>query len=131
MTALLILTAALFAGLALALVFATLTARWRIAVDLTPIEHALIAAAVQTGWGLATGDWIAGGLMGVLLFIGREHAQAEVRYIQANGGSRYATPRAPEVGCLHPRYWNTGSVLDIVVPAAACLAIGVIAHAVV
>lgn len=46
MTALLILTAALFAGLALALVFATLTARWRIAVDLTPVEHALIAAAV-------------------------------------------------------------------------------------
>lgn len=43
MTALLILTAALFAGLALALVFATLTARWRIAVDLTPVEHALIA----------------------------------------------------------------------------------------
>lgn len=131
MTALLILAVALFAGLVLALVFATLTASWRIAVDLTPIGHALVAAAVQVGWGLAAGDWIAGGVMGVLLFVGREHAQAEYRYIQAHGGSRYATPRASEIGCLHPRYWNTGSVLDLVVPAAACLAIGVIAHAVV
>ena len=131
MTALLILTAALFAGLALALVFATLAARWRIAVGLTPVEHALIAAAVQVGWGLTAGDWIAGGVMGVLLFVGREHAQAECRYINAHGGSRHATPREPAIGCLHPRYWSTGSVLDIVVPAAVCLAIGVIAHAVV
>lgn len=129
MTALLILAAALFAGLALAFAFSALTARWRITVDLTPIEHALVAAAVQVGWGLTAGDWIAGGVMGVLLFVGREHAQAEYRYINAHGGSRYATPRAPEIGCLHPRYWSTGSVLDIAVPAAACLAIGVFAHA--
>lgn len=129
MTVLLILTAALFAGLALALVLATLTARWRIAVDFTPVEHALVAAAVQAGWALATGDWIAGGVMGVLLFVGREHAQAEYRYIRDHGGNRAATPRAPEIGCLSPRYWSIGSVLDIAAPAAACIAIGVVAHA--
>lgn len=113
-----ILTTALFSGLALALIFAGLTARWRIAIDLTPIEHALIAAAVQVGWGLATGDWIAGGAMGVLLFIGREHAQAEYRYLKAHGGN----PRSP-LACLHPRYWNMASVLDLAAPLAAVCAI--------
>jgi hypothetical protein len=131
MTAALILLAALAAGLALALGFAALTARLRIRIDLTPVEHAIVAAAVQAGWGLATGDWWAGAAIGIALFLGREHAQAEDRYIDANGGSRYDTPMPAEIGCLHPRYWDIGSVLDIAAPAAACIAIAGVAHALV
>lgn len=116
--------AALLVGMALALAIAALAAHWRIRVDLTPIEHAFTAVAVQGGWAFATGDWIAGGVMGVLLFVGREHAQAEQRYLKAGIGSL-----PPELGCLHPRYWDIGSVLDVAVPAAACIAIGVAVHA--
>jgi hypothetical protein len=86
--------------------------------DLTPIEHAIVAAAAQAGWGIGTA-----------IFIGREHAQAEYRYIGAHGGSRYATPRPAEIGCLHPKYWRIGDVLDVLVPAAACCVIAVFATA--
>ena len=130
MTALIV-SIALFAGLALALVFAALTVRWRIRIDLTPVEHAIVAAAAQAGWGLATGDWWAGAALGIALFIGREHAQAEHRYIAAHGGSRAATPRPAEIGCLRPRYWSLGSVLDIVIPAAVCITIAGAIHALV
>jgi hypothetical protein len=131
MTAALIVSAALFAGLVLALGFAALVARWRIRIDLTPVEHAIVAAAAQAGWGYATGDWWAGAAIGIALFVGREHAQAEYRYINAHGGNRYATPLPAEIGCLHPRYWSLGSVLDIAVPAAVCIAIAGVAHALV
>jgi hypothetical protein len=97
--------------------------------DLTPIEHAIVAAAAQAGWGFATGDWWAGAAIGTAIFIGREHAQAEYRYIGAHGGSRYATPRPAEIGCLHPKYWRIGDVLDVLVPAAACCVIAVFATA--
>jgi hypothetical protein len=131
MTIALIVIAALFAGLTLALGFAALTAHWRIRIDLTPVEHAIVAATVQAGWGFATGDWWAGAAIGIAIFIGREHAQAEDRYIDAHGGSRYATPRPAEIGCLQPRYWDMGSVLDLAVPVAVCIAIAGVAYALV
>jgi len=131
MTIALIISAALLAGLALALGFAALTVRWRIRIDLTPVEHAIVAAAAQAGWGFATGDWWAGAAIGIALFVGREHAQAEYHYINAHGGSRYATRLPAEIGCLHPRYWHMGSVLDLAVPAAICIAIAGAAHALV
>jgi len=120
---------ALVVGLVLALAFGALTARWRIRIDLSPVQHAIIAAAAQAGWGLVTGDWWAGAAIGVALFVGREHAQAENRYINSHGGNRYATTLPPEIGCLQPRHWNIGSVLDIAVPAAICIAIAGVAHA--
>jgi hypothetical protein len=131
MTTALIVSAALFAGLVLALGFAALTARLRVHIDLTPVEHAIVAAAAQSGWGYATGDWWAGAAIGIALFIGREHAQAEYRCIDANSGSQYATKMPAKIGCLHPRYWDIGSVLDIAAPAAVCTAIAGAAHALV
>jgi hypothetical protein len=113
--------AALFVGFALALVLTTLTVRWHVSIDLSPVEHAIVATAVQSGWGLATGDWWSGAAIGISIFIGREHAQAEYRYIAANGGSRYSTPLQPEIGCLQPRYWKVGDVLDLLMPVAACV----------
>jgi hypothetical protein len=94
MTTALIVSAALFAGLVLALGFTALTARLRVHIDLTPVEHAIVAAA-QAGWGYATGDWWAGAAIGIAIFIGREHAQAEYRlYRLGLSGHGFATQAA-------------------------------------
>lgn len=85
----------------------------------THVEHVLIALAFQVPIGVFTGNWWAGAAFGAAIFFGREHAQAEIRYVKANGGNRYLTPNSPEIGCLHPRYWNLDSVLDCTLPALA------------
>lgn len=118
-----IIAAALVLGLAAALSTAAVSRWLRIRIDITPIEHALAAVAIQCVWAMSTGDWWGGAAIGIGTFIGREHAQAEYRYIDAHGGSRYTTPHPPELGCLHPRYWTLDSVLDFAVPAAAVIAI--------
>lgn len=94
--------------------------------DITPVEHAVIAVVVQTAWALLTGDWWAGAAIGTAIFIGREHAQAEYRYVDANGGKRYETPLPPEIGCLRSRYWDVGSILDVVAPAVACVGVAAV-----
>jgi hypothetical protein len=87
-------------------------------MDLTPLEHGLIAV-VCTGIGMVCGDIYAGAAFSIALFIGREHAQAEQRNIQSNYGNRRAN--APwHVGC-QTRAWDTGSVLDVVVPVAVAI----------
>ena len=89
----------------------------------TSIEHAIYAMLMQAAIGLLTGDWLAGAAFGVAFFAGREHAQAEDRYIAANGGKRYETPVPAEFGALHPKYWSKDSVLDLILPAMACAVI--------
>lgn len=71
--------------------------------------------------------FIAGAALGVGVFIGREHAQAEHRYIYRNGGQRWATPRLPELQAFKPEYWDDDSVLDIVVPLVSVVIVCVIA----
>ncbi|TXF11941.1 hypothetical protein [Pelomicrobium methylotrophicum] len=98
-------------------------------IDMTPIGHALIAAAVQAAWGLAVGDWWAGAVIGTAIFVGREHAQAEYQYIAIHGGLRYMAPWPPELGALHPLLWRRTDVLDLAAPAAATLIIAGVMHA--
>jgi len=85
------------------------------------LEHTLIALGFMALIGLLTGNWLAGVAFGVAFFLGREHAQAEARYVKSNGGDRYATPQPPSLGGLRPSSWNPDSVLDFVAPAVACL----------
>lgn len=82
----------------------------------TNFEHAAYAMLIQAAIGLITGDWFAGACFSVAFFLGREHAQAEERYIKANGGVR-ANAKWPEFGALQPKLWNIDSVLDFVAPA--------------
>lgn len=81
-------------------------------------EHLGFALLVQAVIGLLTGNWWAGAAAGAFFFLGREHAQAEHRYIYANGGARYLTPAMPELAALNPRHWRLDDVLDCVVPVA-------------
>jgi len=90
-------------------------------MDKTPIEHALIAVAVQVAFGLWLGDWIAGAALACTWYIAREHTQAEYRYISRYGGGKRA--RLTALGWADKRIWNIGSVLDFAVPVATCLCV--------
>ena len=85
----------------------------------TNFEHAAIALIMQAFIGLLTGNWWMGAAFGTAFFIGREHAQAEDRYIEANGGSRYKTPQAPEWAVFNLKYWDRDALLDWIIPMVA------------
>ena len=65
--------------------------------------------AIQNLWGNELGL----PLFGAIFYLGREHAQAEYRYIQAHGGSRHEVPWW--CGFL-PSAWTTKGVTDWVGP---------------
>jgi len=85
----------------------------------TNFEHGGIALLMMVPF-IFVGEPLAGAAFGTAFFMGREHAQAESRYIKANGGLRSRTPIEPSLGAFKPSSWNRDSVLDFVVPAVAC-----------
>lgn len=92
----------------------------------TVIGHTVLAITFQMIIGLLTDNWWAGAAFGSAVFIGREHAQAEYRYIKANGGKRYHTPLPPEIGCLRMEYWDKGSMLDWIAPVVGTLVVALL-----
>lgn len=92
-------------------------------MNLTHLEHAVIALVMQAVIGLLTGNLWVGAAFGAAFFIGREHAQAEERYIEANGGRRYTTPQSPEWAVFNLTWWNSDSLLDLIVPTLTVVAV--------
>lgn len=83
----------------------------------TTIEHAIIALLLQLPFSLF-GFWWAGAAFAIALFIGREHAQAEYRWIDTYGAGRRAN--MPWWGGFDPRVWgHIDSWLDWLAPSAA------------
>jgi hypothetical protein len=91
----------------------------------THFEHIIYALLMQLPFGLF-GYWWVGAALAIGFFAGREHAQAEERYIKANGGVR-ANAKWPEFGALQPKLWNIDSVLDFVAPAVCVVLIAIAA----
>ena len=54
-------------------------------VRMTNLQHLAIAIALQCFVGLVTGNWWAGAALSAGIFAGREHAQAEYRWIEQVG----------------------------------------------
>lgn len=92
----------------------------------THFEHAVFALLMQLPFGLF-GYWWLGAAFAIGFFVGREHAQAEERYIKANGGVRADTKLPPEFGALQPKLWSVDSVLDFVAPAVCAVLIAIAA----
>lgn len=92
----------------------------------TNFEHTIIALVMQAILGLLTGNWWIGAAFGAAFFLGREHAQAEERYIEANGGSRYHTPVAPEWAVFNLRWWDRDALLDWITPTVAVVAVALL-----
>lgn len=63
---------------------------------------------------------------GAAFFIGREHAQAEERYIEANGGRRYHTPVAPEWAVFNLKWWDRDALLDWILPTLVVVSVALL-----
>lgn len=85
-------------------------------MDWTPAQHALIALACA-GIGWICGSVEAGAAFGAALFIGREHTQAEYRWIERYGNGK--RDNMPIWGGVDPRVWDMGSLLDVAAPVLA------------
>jgi len=87
-------------------------------MDITLIEHAVIAL-ITTLIGWACGDIYAGATFGAALFIGREHAQAEYRWIEQYG--YFKRSNLPWWGAFDYRVWSLSSMLDWIIPLLAAV----------
>ncbi|SSW85100.1 Uncharacterised protein [Klebsiella pneumoniae] len=86
--------------------------------DYSPLIHAVIAVTLQCCIGFLWGQWAAGGVIGCMWFIAREHTQAEYRWIAQFGAGKRAN--MPWWGGFSWRAWNLPSLLDWFVPVVAC-----------
>ena len=89
--------------------------------DLSPLLHAAIAIAVQCLVGWLSGMWAAGGAIGCIWFIAREHTQSEYRWIAQFGGGKRSN--MPWWGGFSWRAWNLPSLFDGLVPVLACVVV--------
>lgn len=89
-----------------------------------PISHMLVALALQLAIGLLTGSWWTGAAFGAALYVGREQAQAEYRWIRVYGSGLRA--RLPWWGGYDPRVWDRKSALDVLGPVAVVLAVAIL-----
>jgi len=92
-------------------------------MDRTTLEHTIIAA-ICTIIGFLLGNVIAGAAFGAALFIGREHDQAEHRWISDFGGGLRSNLRW--YGGFNPAVWDLASLSDWLVPAVVVAGLAVL-----
>jgi hypothetical protein len=86
-------------------------------VNKTNVEHLVFALLIQFVVWLLTGNALAGALLAVGFFFGREHAQAEYKAINTDFGGKRAN--MPWYAGFKPKYWTLDAVLDVLFPVAA------------
>jgi hypothetical protein len=88
------------------------------------LEHLLISLCIQAVIGLVTSNWWVGAAVCAALFIGREQAQAEYRWIAQFGDGKRENLRW--WNALDPKVWNTHNfVWNLALPTVAVTIIGV------
>ena len=90
----------------------------------THFEHAGFALLMQGAVWLLTGNLLAGALLAIGFFFGREHSQAEYKAINADFGGKRAN--MPWYAGFKPKYWTLDGLLDVAAPAVAVLAVWLI-----
>ena len=68
------------------------------------------------------GNPIIGGLLATFLFIGREHAQAEYRYMHKHGLNRESSPWCKG---FKRESWDLKSILDWALPLIVTIAVAI------
>ena len=86
-------------------------------------EHLAIAVILQIVIGALTGNWWAGAALTAGVFAGREHAQAEYRWIEQFGGHKRENldpwgALAPKMWDVHNWFWNLSLPILAVVAIA-------------
>ena len=92
----------------------------------TNFEHAGYALVMQGVVWLLTGNLLAGAMLAVGFFLGREHAQAEYKAINMDFGGKRAN--MPWYAGFKPKYWTLDAALDVLFPTAAVAAMLFIAE---
>lgn len=82
------------------------------------LEHAGFALLIQGAVWLLTGSALAGALLAIGFFFGREHAQAEYKAINTDFGGKRAN--MPWCAGFNPKYWSLDSRLDLLFPVIVC-----------
>jgi hypothetical protein len=100
-----------------------------IKLDWTPLQHVAISVLAQAITWISivkycTIGWWIGAVIGSLIFIVREHTQAEYRWIE-NYGER-CRANLPWWGWADKRIWDLGSILDVACPLIVCFIIAII-----
>ena len=85
--------------------------------------HLPLAAFIQALTAYLTGDLWLGAAIASGFFCGREHAQAEYRWIERYGFGLRAN--MPWHGGLQGRVWNIKSLLDMIIPTALTIIVAV------
>jgi hypothetical protein len=80
-------------------------------------EHAGFALLMQGAVWLLTGNLLAGALLAIGFFFGREHSQAEYKAINTDFDGKRAN--MPWYAGFNPKYWSKDSVLDLALPIVA------------
>jgi hypothetical protein len=89
---------------------------------MTNLQHLAIAIALQCFIGLVADNWWAGAALAAGVFIGREHAQAEYRWIEQFGEHKRANMNPWDA--LEPKMWDFHSWFwNLSLPILAVLAI--------
>jgi len=83
--------------------------------------HAIVALLIQSAIGLLTGDWWVGAALGAGIFMGREHAQAEYRWIETYG--LHVRANMPWHGGFQLRVWGLKSLLDWALPVVCTVTV--------
>ena len=77
----------------------------------TNFEHAAYALLMQAVIGFLSGSWWSGAAFGAAFFLGREHAQAQIKY---NLG---------DISAFDIRRWSLDARLDIAFPVVAVVGV--------
>lgn len=89
-------------------------------MNIKSFQHTGIALVLQVIGYILTKSWLLGGLFAAGVFIGREHAQAEARWIRHFGNYNRANYRWYNV--LEVRAWTVDSFFwDMVLPIISVL----------
>lgn len=87
-------------------------------MNMTNLEHALYALAMQVAVVLAGFGWVTGAFLGAGFFVARELTQAEYRWIESFGRGKRAN--LPWWGCFDFRVWQKLDCwLDMLFPLLA------------
>jgi hypothetical protein len=73
---------------------------------------------------LLTGNLLAGALLAIGFFFGREHSQAEYKAINTDFGGKRAN--MPWYAGFKPKYWTLDALLDVLAPAVIVIVVWLI-----
>lgn len=80
----------------------------------TNFEHAFYAVLMQVVVFLVTNNWWTGAAFGMAFFLGREHAQAQIKYDLG------------DFAAFDIRRWNLDARLDLIFPVVATAVLALI-----